>query len=217
MLVPSTAAIALLLSGRDRSAGAVLALAVAVKFTAIVLLPFILIAALTRPRQIQILKGCVYAAIPVAVMSVVLFGLNIPNLAAQSGVVTAWSIPNLVGLALGFGGVTSGLLRIGDVLVVTTVLVLMRRRRDWVSGAGWSTIALISSVAWLMPWYIVWALPLAALGTSARLRRVALAFSVFLVLTFTPETGVIVGKLGINPMGTALGRAAMVKQERLQR
>ena len=44
-----------------------------------------------------------------------------------------------------------------------------------------------------------------------------ITFYLFLVLTFTPETGVIVGKLGINPMGTALGRAAMVKQERLQR
>ena len=45
MLVPSTAAIALLLARRDRSAGAVLMIAVAVKFTAVLLLPFLLIAA----------------------------------------------------------------------------------------------------------------------------------------------------------------------------
>ena len=44
MLVPSMAAIALLLARRDRSAGAVLMLAVAVKFTAILLLPFLLVA-----------------------------------------------------------------------------------------------------------------------------------------------------------------------------
>ena len=47
MLVPSTAAISLLLARRDRAAGAVLMIAVAIKFTAIVLLPFLLLGART--------------------------------------------------------------------------------------------------------------------------------------------------------------------------
>src|SRR5205807_8823815 len=49
MLIPSTAAIALLLTRRDRSAGAMLMSAVVVKFTAILLLPFLLFA--SRPNQ----------------------------------------------------------------------------------------------------------------------------------------------------------------------
>ena len=49
-------------------------------------------------------------------------------------------------------------------------------------------MALLASLAWLMPWYVIWLLPLAALGTSLRLRRAAIAFTVFLVLTFIPAT-----------------------------
>ena len=49
-------------------------------------------------------------------------------------------------------------------------------------GAGWATFALIVSLAWLVPWYIVWLLPLAALSTNVRLRQAALWLTVFLVL-----------------------------------
>src|SRR6202035_2342313 len=56
MLVPSLGAVALLLARRDRTAGAVLMLAVFVKFTAILLLPFLLVAVLpARRRALQIL------------------------------------------------------------------------------------------------------------------------------------------------------------------
>ncbi|MCL2419889.1 MAG: glycosyltransferase 87 family protein, partial [Conexibacteraceae bacterium] len=57
MLVPSMAAILLLATGRDRAAGAVLMLAVAVKFTTIVLLPFLLVAADSRDRRLRVLTG----------------------------------------------------------------------------------------------------------------------------------------------------------------
>ncbi len=51
MLVPAIGAVALLLSRRDRAAGAVLMLAVAVKFTAILLLPFLLVGGGARRRR----------------------------------------------------------------------------------------------------------------------------------------------------------------------
>ena len=44
-----------------------------------------------------------------------------------------------------------------------------------------------------MPWYVIWVLPLAALGSSVRLRRAALALTVFLVLTFLPSSGKVWG------------------------
>ena len=216
MLVPSTAAIALLLMRRDRAAGAALALAVAVKVTAVVLLPFLLIAARPPSRRPRVLAGAILAAVPLALMNLALFGFNMPNLADQSGVVTGFSVPNLVGLALGLGGSTPGLLRLASIGVVLVVLPSMRRPRAWIAGAGWSTLALIASVAWLMPWYLVWVLPLAALGSSIRLRRAALAFTVFLVLTFLPETGVFVNAHGLNPMSTSVGQAAAAFQQKLQ-
>ena len=217
MLVPSTAAILLLLQHRDRAAGAALAVAVAVKFSAILLLPFLLIGARPPMRRPRVIVGVVLAAIPLAVLSVWQFGFALPNLADQTGVVTGFSVPNLVGLALGLGGSTPGLLRVANLLVVLTVLVMMRRPREWITGAGWSTLALIASVAWLMPWYLVWVLPLAALGTSVRLRRATLAFTVFLVITFMPQTGVFIDAHGLNPMSTSAGQAALALQQKLQK
>lgn len=217
MLVPSTAAIALLLARRDRAAGAVLMIAVAVKFTAILLLPFLLVAAFTSRRRLAILTGAGLAAVPLVALSVVLFGLSIPNLSQQSTLLTGLSIPNIAGLVIGIGGGTPALLRVANVALVLAVFLLLRRRHDWLSGAGWSTFALIASLAWLVPWYVIWLLPLAALGTSIRLRRAALALTVFLVLTFIPMTGSLLSHLGVNPMSTAVGQASHRLQDKLAR
>ena len=65
MLVPLTAAIACLLARRDESAGAMLMLAVAVKFSAVLLLPFLLVAARPARRRRQVLvRMRARAAIP---------------------------------------------------------------------------------------------------------------------------------------------------------
>jgi len=215
MLLPSTAAIALLLARRDRCAGAVLMLAVAVKFTAVLLLPFLLIAARPTERRLRVITGAVLAAIPLVAMSLLLFGLSLPNLSQQSSVITGFSVPNVLGILLGFGGTTEGLVRLLSLGAVVVVLVGLRRR-DWVAAAGWSTLALIASVTWLMPWYIVWLLPLAALGQSRRLRAAAVAFTVFLVLTFIPETSSYLSSHGINTLSSPTDQAAASLQAKLQ-
>ena len=215
MLVPSTASVWFLLNHRDRPAGAALLVAVFVKFTAVLLLPFLLIAARPNSRRRRIVEGAVIAAIPLLVMSIALFGFAIPNLQDQSTLLTNWSIPNLFGLLIGIGGGTPGLLRFLNVAVVVTVALLVRRRRDWLAGAGWATFALIVSLAWLVPWYLVWLLPLAALATNVRLRQAALALTVFLVLTFMPATDMFLFKHGINPLNDKAGRASRTLQQKL--
>ncbi len=216
MLVPSMGAIALLLARRDRSAGAVLMLAVAVKFTAILLLPFLLIAVgPARRRMIQIVQGAAAAAIPLAAMSIAVFGLSIPNLQDQSTLLTDFSIPNVLGLVLGVGGGTPTLLRLIDVAVVAAIVMLLRQRGDWITRAGWATLALIVSLAWLMPWYMIWLAPLAALGTSVRLRRAVLALTVFLVVTFVPATGIYLNNHGLSPLATHAGQVSRALQHKL--
>jgi Glycosyltransferase family 87 len=215
MLVPSTAAIALLLARRDRSAGAMLMLAVAVKFTAIILLPFLLFAARPNQRRVRILVGAALAAVPLAIGYFAFFGLTLPNLVDQSTLLTPWSAPNIVGLVLGVGGGTPGVLRLANVALVVAVALLLRRRKDWLSGAGWSTVALVASLAWLVPWYVIWILPLAALGTSLRLRRAAVAMTVYLVFAFMPSTGMFMNAHHINLMGGSAGQASKVLQKKL--
>ena len=89
--------------------------------------------------------------------------------------------------------------------MVATVIYLLRRRGNWLSGAGWSTLALVASLAWLVPWYVIWVLPLAALGTSVRLRRAAVVFSIYVLLAFIPATSMFLAAHGINPMGGSVG------------
>jgi hypothetical protein len=215
MLVPSTAAVLLLLARRDRAAGAVLMLAVAVKFTAILLLPFLLIAVPDSRRRLRICAGAALGAIPLVAMSLALFGFSLPNLQDQSTLLTDFSIPNLMGVAVGVGGGTATLIRAASVALVLTVVFLLRRRGDWISGAGWATLALVASLAWLVPWYVIWVLPLAALGSSVRLRRATLAMSAFLVIAFIPATGLFLAAHNINPMGGSAGQASWALQQKL--
>jgi hypothetical protein len=216
MLVPSIGAVALLLMRRDRAAGAALMAAVAIKFTAVLLLPFLLLAAPSLRRRAHVLAGVALAAVPLVALSVALFGFTLPNLSDQSALLTNYSIPNLVGDALGAGGGAPWLLHIADLAVVLSVAWLLVRHRGWISGAGWATLALIASLSWLVPWYIVWLLPLAALGNSPRLRRATLALTAFLVLTFLPVTGIFLSTHGVNTMRGPAGRASWVRQRALE-
>ena len=128
---------------------------------------------------------------------------------------TDFSVPNIVGDLIGAGGGTPALLRVANIALVITVLYFLRRKGDWLSGAGWSTLALVLSLAWLVPWYVIWVLPLAALGTSVPLRRAAVAFTAYLVFAFIPETGFFLADHGINPMGGSAGQASKQLQQKL--
>ncbi len=215
MLVPSLGAVALVLARRDRAAGAVLMLAVAVKFSAILLLPFLLVGVRpARRRMLEILQGAAAGAIPLVVLSVALFGFSLPNLQDQSTLLTNFSVPNTVGLIIGTGG-TPVLLRLFDLAAVVAVIALLRRRSDWIGSAGWATLALLATLAWLMPWYVIWLAPLAALSTSPRLRRVTIILTVFLVVTLSPAMALYLNAMGFNPLATPAGHASQVLQKTL--
>ncbi len=59
-------------------------------------------------------------------------------------------------------------------------------RRDWVTCAGWATLAVLLGTAWLLPWYVTWLIPLAALGTSRRLRIATVLFVAYVLATRIP-------------------------------
>jgi hypothetical protein len=213
MLVPMMAAISLLIAGRYRWAGAALAVAIAVKITIVLLLPFLLLAAYRHRRSLQVLVGLVLAGIPLAAVSVAAFGFSMPNVTDQSRIVTPLSGVNLAGVLFHLGG-ASPLMEDGSkvllVLVVGGLLVsaVTRGRPDWISGAGWATLALLACTSWLMPWYVVWALPLAALSTSRALRRATIAFSVFAAFSFLPVTTNVLYYLNVRMMGSRADRIA---------
>ena len=61
-----------------------------------------------------------------------------------------------------------------------------------------------------MPWYVVWLLPLAALGASVALRRVAVVLTVFLIFAFVPATAIYYSAHNINLLNDPRGQAVSV-------
>jgi alpha-1,6-mannosyltransferase len=213
MLLPAVGAVALLLSGRERAAGALLMVAVAVKLNAIVLLPFMLVAVRPAARRWRLLAGG--AAIVLATLSLVLFGPSLPNLQDQTTLITGFSVPNLFGLLIGVGGATPLLLKLFAVALAGVVVWLLLRPGDWLTRAGWAMLAVIASVGWLMPWYVIWAAPLAALAQSVRLRRAALAFTVFLVVAAVPDSSHLLHQHGIGLLDGSAGQASRALERTL--
>ena len=83
------------------------------------------------------------------------------------------SIPGFILNALGlqqYDGLVGGLLRIG--YAISLVWLMWRvwiGELDWITAAGWATVGLLVSAGLLMPWYIAWLIPLAALSSDRRL------------------------------------------------
>ncbi|MBN9623978.1 MAG: hypothetical protein J0H06_13700 [Actinobacteria bacterium] len=48
---------------------------------------------------------------------------------------------------------------------------------DWIAGAGWATVVLLLTTGFLVPWYVAWLIPLAALSHDRRLLFAAIALT----------------------------------------
>jgi hypothetical protein len=192
------------------AAGVAFVVAVAIKASCGILLPVIL-ASLLRDRRalMQVVLGMLVGAIVVGVSSVLAFGPHFPDLATQGRLVTMTSIPNLIGLALFQGGETNTLrLLLSGVLIacIAACSVLAYRRRESLTAAGWASIALLITLAWVLPWYVLWILPLAALSSSRRLRMAALLMGVYFIAAWVPIAGTFDNAIGFHPEKTSLGR-----------
>jgi hypothetical protein len=48
---------------------------------------------------------------------------------------------------------------------------------DWITGAGWATAALLVTAGLLLPWYVGWLVPFAALSADRRLAATAVVLT----------------------------------------
>lgn len=197
-------------TGLYAGAGAALAAAVAIKASAGVLVPIVLVTLLRDRRALLGTIGGMFAAgVVLGAGSVIAFGFHIPDLSTQGRLVTGESVPNLLGLALGQGGETElmrQLLELALVGCVAAASVMAWRRREPLTAAGWVTIALLVTLSWVLPWYVLWVLPLAALAGSRRLRTTTLLLGVYLIVAWSPLSGDMWHGIGFHPDRTTLGR-----------
>lgn len=200
----------LLLRKQHVGAGAALAAAVAIKASAGILVPVVLAGMLhDRRAALRTLAGMFAAGIVLVAASLVAFGPHIPDLSTQGRLVTSVSVPNLLGLALGQGGETETMrVALEGVLIacVAACCVLAARRRESLAAAGWASVALLVTLAWVLPWYVLWTLPFAALAGSRRLRNTVLLLGVYLIVTWSPLSGDLWHAIGFHPEKTPIGR-----------
>ncbi|HTD78088.1 MAG TPA: glycosyltransferase 87 family protein, partial [Chloroflexota bacterium] len=192
------------------AAGCAFVAAAAIKASAAVLIPVVLAGLLrSRRRLAQVLLGMVLAGVAVGIASLIAFGLHVPDLSTQSRLVTNESVPNLIGLAIGAGGETEALrVLLSGVLAVSVLAccVYAWRREESLSAAGWASVALLVTLSWVLPWYVLWVLPLAALSASRWLRGAALVLGVYLIIAWAPAAGQLWDAVGFHPERTSLGR-----------
>jgi hypothetical protein len=191
-------------------AGVAFVAAVAIKASAGILLPVVLAALLHRRRDLlQAVVGMALGAVVFGLASVIAFGPHFPDLATQGRLVTMTSIPNLFGLALGAGGETTTMrVLLSGVLIVAVAAcsLLAYRQRESITAAGWASIALLVTLSWVLPWYVLWILPLAALSSSRRLRVAAVLMGVYMILAWAPLNANVFNAIGFHPEKTTLGR-----------
>ena len=197
--------------GREVGAGFLLMAAVAVKASAGMLLPIVLLGA---PRRLRLLAGMGVGAVVLGAAAVYAFGAHVPNLAQQSTLITLVGLPNVIGYLLGYGGVTDTMKVILDAILVGSVVVAAvwaARTRDWIVPAGYATVALLLTLTWELPWYVLWLLPFAALARGRALRVAALVISLYLMLAWMPLMTDLIHSIGYKPSLTLLGKMRQVK------
>ena len=185
MLLVLAAALTMLLAHRDAAGGAFSVLAVGIKLTGALLLPFALADGGARRGLADrrgLLLGCLAGVALVVALSIAFFGAGSVHLFATVNRAQRegdWlSISGALREKLGLETIGHA---VGDVLIAGCLLVCVRLlvgvwrgAVDWIDATGWATLALLVASSSLLPWYVAWALPLAALARDGRLRGAAL-------------------------------------------
>lgn len=152
-------------------AGAAIVGATLIKATGVVLLPFIL---LSR-RRLAPLLGAAVAAVGCALIAYVAFGSHGVNIVSalnrDAAFVGTDSFPTEIAHLLGKPGVfpvDHDLLKAGLVLIVLHLMWRTWRGYDWVAASAWTLLAIAVTSTWLLAWYTLWSLPLAAISRDRR-------------------------------------------------
>jgi hypothetical protein len=186
------AAILLALGGLEGRAAASLVAAAAVKLTAGLALPFLVLGA-RHPRNA--LRGAAIAAGVAGAITLAVFGPHVLDqlyrISSDHRYNIAYSGPDRLAVLLGQG--ITPQIRLACLAVTGAVIVGALRWTwkggDWIAAAGWATLALLAGIASFAPWYTVWLLPFAALARGSRLRAAALAFTAYVLAVHLPLLG----------------------------
>jgi hypothetical protein len=60
-----------------------------------------------------------------------------------------------------------------------SLLLWTWRGGDWIRAAAWASFGLLLATSWLLPWYLIWALPLVAISRDRPLALLTLGLTAY--------------------------------------
>lgn len=176
------------LTARPLAAGSALIAAAALKAAGILYAPFAVAGSTERRR---LLAAMVVAAASIVAVTLLAFGGSAAEALGvageNQGTVSRWSVP---GTLARISGVDVDPIRVVLATLyaaaVVALLVSVARGADWVRAAGWAALGLLVATAWMVPWYLIWLLPPAAVSRDRALIAGAAALTAFQAINAVP-------------------------------
>jgi hypothetical protein len=168
-----------------------------IKASAGLVVPFLVLGDRERWRRSLVAAVVVVAAI--AVLGLAVFGSHaldaLSFLNSNQARSSRWSFPyktaQLLGLVLpgdrlDYRSAARVFYAIAFGCVFLWLLWRTWRGGNPVRAAGWATFAVLVASAWLVPWYVLWLLPLAALADDRRLTAATVALCAWMLVIAVP-------------------------------
>ena len=197
-MLAATLGVAAMLSAREAGAGVAFVAAFAIKAPAAIAAPFALVSAarllpFPHPRgenaarcrgSSRLLAGAALAAPAIGVAAYLAFGWHwlhaIELLGRHEHRSTHLSVPSTFARLSGLD--ETAVRDTALALFAASFLYLLVRTwrgMDWLRAAGWASFLLLLATAWLLPWYLIWALPLVALSRDRPLQLLTLTLTAY--------------------------------------
>jgi hypothetical protein len=196
-MLMATIGIAAALSARETTAGLAFVAALAIKLPAATAAPFALLSA-SRMEPFVPQRGS-KAPLSPATRMLAGAGVAVLVLAAVAHAAFGWHWLDAIGLAgenqhrtshmsvpITFArltGLDPAPVRAAALalfaLAFAYLLIRTWRGMDWLRAAAWASLALLLATAWLLPWYLIWTLPLVALSRDRPLQLLTLALTAY--------------------------------------
>ena len=191
MALVTIASVAAIVAGREALGGAGLVASAGIKVAGAMTAPFALIEGMRRPR--------IVAGVAVGIAAVVALGLIAYGSAVDSALSVATtnqdlasraSLPRTVADDLGVSLDATRAIALGMYgVLVLGLLVWTARGGDWIRAAAWAALGLLLATSYLTPWYVIWALPLAAVARDRALVAASVLLTAFLLRHQVPGLG----------------------------
>jgi alpha-1,6-mannosyltransferase len=180
MMLAAMGGLAAALAGRELLAGTAFALAAAIKISGGLAAPFALAGGDGPRARVRLALGAALALAVIFAATVPLYGHaaldSLALLGDNQDLTTRLSLPRILSnLPLVSIGAARAVALAAYVVLVAWLLLRSWRGADWVRAAGWAGLGLLLATSWILPWYLIWVLPLAAVADDARLQWATLA------------------------------------------